>query len=198
MQWRCLIILFIGSYTFTAAAQKTDTTQVSRHIITAAYFGEQLSRPGGMVGYGYKAVVSKNKQHALIAGIYFGGYRWQYNTRGIFLTPYIGYQLNKPKGFQYDFQVGLGYLHTFADGKVLKYENGVFTKDTDRGVPRSMLPYVSTGIGWHFKNIAQSQIGLTPFLRAGFHSYYPVNSLWSLRLHCSAGVEVIIGKKQNK
>lgn len=190
-----LLLLFMWSYVIVNGQSK-DTLHTRRHIITAAYFGEQLSRPGAMVGYGYKAVVSSNNQHAFITGVYVGGYRWQYHSRGVFITPYIGYQLNKPKGFQYDLQVGIGYLHTFADGKVLLYENGVFTSVADKGVPRSMLPYIATGIGWHFKNIAKSNIGLTPFIRTGIHGYYPVNSLWSLRFHWSLGMEVTLGNRK--
>lgn len=192
---RCVFFLFVFCFTVSARAQKADSIKVSRHIITAAYFGEQITRPGGMVGYGYKAVVSKNKQHALVTGVFLGGYRWPYNTRGVFITPYIGYQLNKPKGFQFDFQTGLGYLHTFADGEVLEYKEGTFTKIRDKGVSRSMLPYIATGIGWHFRNVAKSNVGLTPFIRTGMHGYYPINSLWSFRLHWSAGVEVTLGKK---
>lgn len=194
--FKVLLHLLLFSFgVLCSFAQTADSAKVSRHIITAAYFGEQLSRPGGMVGYGYKAVVSKNKQHALVTGAFAGGYHWQYNSRGVFIMPYLGYQLNKPKGFQYDLQLGVGYLHTFADGEVLEYKNGTFSKIRDKGVPRSMLPYVATGIGWHFKNIAKSNVGLTPFLRTGMHGYYPINSLWSFRLHWSLGVEVTLGKK---
>lgn len=196
MRGRLIIATIIILFANTVNA-KTDTLEAGRHIITGAYFGEQLSRPGGMVGYAYKALISANKRHALVTGFFVGGYRWPYNTRGVFITPYIGYQLNKPRGFQYDLQLGIGYLHTFADGEILLYENGTFTKTTDKGVPRSMLPYLATGIGWQFRSIAKSSVSLTPFLRAGMHGYYPVNSLWSFRLHWSVGMEVTLNKKKN-
>lgn len=186
----CLLLLFYASQIYSQ-----DSLRIDKHIVTIAYFGDEITHPGFQIGYTYKALSSKNAQHSLLIGSYVGAYRFPFHSRGVFITPIIGYQLQRPKGFQYDFQVGIGYLHTFAEGQVLLYRDGAFSKVFDKGVSRSMLPYLSTGIGWHIKNIARSQVGLTPFMRLGMYGYYPVNTLWSYRLHCSVGVEITFRKK---
>lgn len=179
------ILLLVGHVSF---GQK-DSVSNYRHIVALAYFGDQLSHPGGMAGYGYRAIVSPHRHHALVTGCYLGGYHFPNNSNGVFLLPYLGYEYRAKKGFQFDFQLGAGYLHTFADGAVYEFQNGSFQKVIDKGVSRSMLPYLSTGLGY-WRNLPHTPLQITPFIRTGFYGYYPINQLWSLRLHWSIGTSL--------
>jgi hypothetical protein len=155
-----------------------------RHSLEAAFFGAQLTRPGGSLGYSYRALESRKKLHALVVGGDLGSYHWARHSVGLFVLPRIGWRGRHRSGLQGEANLHLGYLHELLPSRNYEVVGGEVREAPNRGYPALMVG-PTLGIGWYV-----ARIGLTPFVRTGAYWQYPVADQALVRLSLTVGVEV--------
>jgi hypothetical protein len=155
-----------------------------RHSVEVGFFGAQLTRPGGTLGYSYRALESRNRLHALVVGGELGSYYWVRHDIGVFVLPRIGWRGRHRSGLQGEVNAHLGYLHSFLPSPNYSVVDGEVVRAPNRGYPALMVG-PTVGIGWYFP-----RFGLTPFTRVGAYWQYPVADQALVRLSLSVGLEV--------
>jgi hypothetical protein len=174
------------------AAKPADTVdepapaqvRAGRHSLELAYFGAHLTRPGGSLGYSFRALESRKKLHALVVGGDLGSYYWARHSVGLFVLPRIGWRGRHRSGLQGEVNLHLGYLHEFLPGRNYEVVGGEVREVRHRGYPALMVG-PTLGMGWYF-----ARVGMTPFLRVGSYWQYPVADQALVRLSLTLGVEV--------
>lgn len=157
-----------------------------RHSVELSYFGYQLTRPGGLLGYSFRALQSRRRLHALVVGADLGGFVWPKNSIGMLALPRVGWRGRHRIGLQGEANFHLGYQHTFLPSENYEVVDGVAMKARNSGYP-SLLFGGTIGVGWFFP-----KVGLTPFARLGAFGQFPVFDQLLVRLSVSVGIEVRI------
>jgi hypothetical protein len=156
-----------------------------RHAIEAAYFGQNYTRPGGQLGYSYRALESRRRNHALVVGGDLGGYLWAKHDIGLVVTPRVGWRGKHPRlGLQGEANLHLGYLQGFLPSPNYEVVGGE-VREASRAGYAYLVVGPTIGVGWFIP-----RIGLTPFVRTGAYWQYPVFDHALVRLSVAIGVEV--------
>lgn len=177
---RSLLPLLLAAAPVAASGADRD----GPHALEVTFVGANLTRPGGAVGYSYRAVTSPEGRHALVVGAQLGAYHWAKHSTGLFLVPNVGWRGRHRVGLQGEVLAQVGYLHKLLPGEVVAVEDGEVVDVAHPGFPALVVgPMV--GVGWHV-----AEVGVTPFLRAGAWWEWPVFDRTMLRMQWSVGVEV--------
>lgn len=170
----------------SSAADSANDAKVraGRHSLELAYFSAHLTRPGGSLGYSFRALESRKKLHALVVGADLGGYHWARHSVGLLVLPRIGWRGRHRSGLQGEVNLHLGYLHTFLPSQNYEVVEGEVREAPNTGYPALMVG-PTLGIGWYF-----ARVGLTPFVRAGSYWQAPVADQALVRLSLTLGLEV--------
>lgn len=155
-----------------------------RHAVELAYFSAHLTRPGGSLGYSYRALTSAKQLHALVVGVDLGGYHWARHDIGAFVLPRVGWRGRHRSGLQGEVNLHLGYLHSFLPSANYEVVGGEVRRAPNTGYPALMVG-PTAGFGWYF-----ARVGLTPFARVGAYWQYPVADQALVRLSLTLGLEV--------
>lgn len=180
------VLTLITALALLPPVEPAPTAREGRHSVELSYFGYQLTRPGGLLGYSWRAVESRRRLHALVVGADVGGFVWPHNSIGLLALPRVGWRGRHRSGLQGEANFHLGYQHTFLPGENYEVVGGVAMKAPNSGYP-SMLFGGTIGIGWFFP-----RVGLTPFARLGALGQFPVFDQLLARLSMSVGIEVRI------
>lgn len=180
------MLAFITALALSPPAEPAPAAREGRHSVELSYFGYQLTRPGGLLGYSWRAVESRRRRHALVVGADVGGFVWRHNSVGLLALPRVGWRGRHRSGLQGEANFHLGYQHTFLPSANYEVVGGVAMKAANSGYP-GMLFGGTLGIGWFFP-----RVGLTPFARVGAYGQFPVFDQLLARLSLSVGIEVRI------
>lgn len=119
---------------------------LERLSIKAEYFGETLRHPGMAVGTDYAVV--KNSWFALHWDSDLGFYIHRWNHVAAFIKTSLGTRYTTKDGVLFDFNIGVGYLHTFPDGDVYQKNNAGQLEKMPSGGYAHFMPAVSFLFGW--------------------------------------------------
>ncbi len=108
-----------------------------------------------------------------------GSYVHKRNHVGLFINSELGYRKTRNKGFNYEFLIGVGYLHTFLQGDTYTVDdNGDVEKVHLAGQSNLMIP-LSFGLGYDFNFHYKKPFSLC--LKPGFFIQYPYNHALAIR-----------------
>jgi len=176
-----VLLTMCKSYGQNAEKPKEKRSAFSRFVYNdrvafkVAYFGELVMHPGLTLGVDY--TLTKKKWVTVHWDTELGGYWHRWNNTSLFLSSSIGARL-PIKSMFVDFNLGVGYMHTFAAGTV-------YQKSSDGGVEIAhnwghphFMPNGSFLIGWDgTRNIKLPwtfYIGAETYLQSSFnHIFLP-------------------------
>lgn len=139
------LILFLLSIPSLLATGLTDT---GKFTVSVSYFGEMIAHPGIKVGLGYS--LYSNDWYELNISTNLGFYLHRNNYRGLLLSLETGNRFTSNFGLFGDFDLGIGYLHTWTDGRTYnRSKDGEIKELRNPGYPHFLL-IGSLGPGWNF------------------------------------------------
>ena len=179
------VLLLLLAATETHASEGLEPpVRDGRHAVSLSYLGYNFTWPGVEVGYGFRAVESPHRLHALVVGADLGTYYWPRHDAGLYLMPRLGWRGRHAVGLQGEADVRIGYLHSFVADESFGVVDGRVVGNGRPGYPMMMLG-PQLGVGWFL-----ARWGVTPFVRAGALFQYPNFDQVLVRFHVTGGVEV--------
>lgn len=177
------LVLFLMTWGLARGADASETRD-GRHALDVSFVAMNLTRPGGQLGYTWRAVESPARLHALAVGLDVGAYHWQWHSDGLYVVPRVGWRGRLRSGLEGQVDARLGYLHTFLAGPAYDVVEGAVVTVSDRGLPK-LLAGGQLGLGWFI-----AKPGLTPFVRAGVYAEWPTFDQVFVRFSWNVGLEV--------
>jgi hypothetical protein len=190
-----MLLLSAPLHADEAIVGRAPARELDAWSVNAAYFGETVLHPGVTVGVERK-LKFWGRRYGLVEQGFFGeadvGVYWhaRYDV-AFFVLPQLGYRLVLPRGFRLEALLGLGYLHTFADGTVYQANGGTATTVDDRG-HAALMTSAMLGVGWDFTVGNHAPFSL--FLRAGIFGQYPYNTAVLPHLQAQLGFSIPLGR----
>lgn len=155
-----------------------------RHVLSAGYLVYNLNWPGVELGYGYRAVESPERRHALVVGVDVGTYVWPRHDVGVYALPRVGWRGRHRVGLEGSLDVRFGYLHTIPASPSFQVIDGEVERGGGGGYPMWMAS-PQLGVGWFFP-----RAGVAPTVHLGAMLQHPVFDALVIRFHVSVGLEV--------
>lgn len=147
--------------TSTSAALAPPVSTARRLPVSLSYFGEALAHPGLRVAS--ELTLARSGGHQLLLEPALGGSFHRGHSLGLFAEGLLGYRYTFDVGLRAEAVVGLGYLHTLADGTVYAPSSaGGFDAVTNLGRPAA-LASAALGLGWEFARTSGAPV--SAFLR---------------------------------
>lgn len=181
-----LVLLLAAPSAAQPGSPPPDRVPGARHAVEASLYLNQLTHPGGQVGYTFYALRSANGRHALVLGADVGAYLWPRHSLGVFVLPRVGYRGRTAGGFQGELNLHAGFLQGLLASESFDVIDGNVVPASRAGYPYFFLG-PSVGIGW-----AIPRVNVTPFVRVGVQWQLPVFEQSLLRLVAAVGVEVAL------
>lgn len=181
------LLLSMGSVHATEAAPASAQAKPSEMPIglMAAYFGELLAHPGLVVGAELHPI--QRGGFTLVTGLDLGFYVHPRNHAGLFLTPTVAARYTGQSGISTSLVLGVGYLHTWADGTVyVPTEDGRAESIAfDAGWPH-LMPSAGIDVGYDFRR--RKVAPLRAFFRLEAFGEYPFNNAFLIHAASRLGV----------
>ena len=168
------VVLLIQLHVEAQTEEIADTTNnesYGKYALTAAYFGETITHPGLTVGLEY--TFWEGRKINLVSSVNLGGYIHPRHHKAMFLELQGGLRRISSYGLYFDFLIGAGYFHTWADGDVyVANDQGDVEEISNVGRPH-LMTNLALGIGWDFYK--KGSLPLKLFLHVKPLFIYPVN-----------------------
>ena len=166
------IVLAVFPVLLTAAEDNIEGGIGSGFELSAAYFGELATHPGGIVAVKYSVV--DGDWIDILVGPAIGLYVHPRNHIGLFLDAEAEMFLTAPFGLFVSLGVSAGYYHTLLAAEVYDRDTGgTVSSAIDWGRPHAKSG-VSLGLGWDLEKGAA--IPLRFFTRVDVFAQYPFNN----------------------
>lgn len=179
----CLLLLgasLIVSISDEAVAQPVGKPR----RVTAAYFGDNVTNPGGIIGY--EATFYQRRMHELFGGAHIGGYNSADPPHyGLLIYIEGGYRLNFNVGFFLEARVALGYVNVNRPSVNMDGSPG----------PNVSINYLAPigmgGLGWDF--LRRTRVPISLFADVGGMGRYAQAEAFSGGLIFTTGLAYQFG-----
>lgn len=162
-----------------------------------SYFAEYYTHYGVKAGTEYplwsKEIVKvkrnskeihKNKSVFVTGNI--GCYIHKRNHVGLFVNSEIGYRKTRNKGLNYEYLLGIGYLHTFLQGDTYQVNDDGSVERVHLAGQSNLMASLSFGVGYNFDYHYHKPYAL--FIKPGFFIQYPYNTAFAVRPTIDLGI----------
>ncbi|MEE9385519.1 MAG: hypothetical protein V3V08_19085 [Nannocystaceae bacterium] len=191
------INLLLASVLLAPAAPTSEEPQTTKELspwrITAGYYGDVATHPGGYAGFSWRAAEAGRFSFSLGADL--GSYHHRRNHTAVFLRGNFASRVTFESGILIEPRFVLGYAHTWADG------DGYFVVD-DEEMLRQRTPIgapnviYGMGLGFGFEIQEGRMAGLAFMIRPEVLGRAPYNSYALSQFSLLAGVEWRFGGRK--
>lgn len=182
-------LLLFGASLLVSVHGEAEAQPVGKpRRITAAYFGESVTNPGGIIGY--EAAFYQRRMHELFGGAHIGGYNSADPPHyGLLIYIEGGYRLNFNVGFFLEARVALGYVNVNRESVIVNID-GTTSPGPNQSI-NYLAPIGMGGIGWDF--LKRTRVPISLFADVGGMGRYAQAEPFSGGLIFTAGLAYQFG-----